>query len=263
MARRPVTLPQLQQKKQQREPITMLTAWDYLWARLLDAAGVDVVLVGDSLGMVALGYPTTLPVTLEQMTHHARAVRRGVSASLVVCDLPFLSYHESPEQALRSAGQLVKEAQVQAVKMEGASPVVRAATRRLVEAGIPVLGHVGLLPQQVHQLGGLRQQGKTPEGAAAILADAIALAEAGAFALILEHIPSELAAEITAKLAIPTIGIGAGPHCDGQVLVTADLLGLSPQAPPFAPVYADLGSQAVSALQRYCEDVRSRRYPAP
>ncbi len=240
----------------------MLTAWDYLWARLLDAAGVDVILVGDSLGMVALGYSTTLPVTLEQMTHHARAVRRGVTSSFVVCDLPFLSYHESPEQALRSAGQLVKEAEVQAVKMEGASPVVCAATRRLVEAGIPVLGHVGLLPQQVHQLGGLRQQGKTAAAAEAILADAIALAEAGAFGLILEHIPSDLAAEITAKLSIPTIGIGAGPHCDGQVLVTADMLGLSPQTPPFAAVYADLGTQALAAIERYCQDVRSRRYPS-
>ncbi|WP_448534255.1 3-methyl-2-oxobutanoate hydroxymethyltransferase [Parathermosynechococcus lividus] len=263
MARRPVTLPQLQQKKQHGDPITMLTAWDYLWARLLDAAGVDVILVGDSLGMVALGYSTTLPVTLEQMIHHAQAVRRGVTASFVVCDLPFLSYHESPEQALRSAGQLVKEAEVQAVKMEGASPVVCAATQRLVEAGIPVLGHVGLLPQRVHQLGGLRQQGKTEQAAEAILADAIALAQAGAFALILEHIPSELAQRITAKLEIPTIGIGAGPHCNGQVLVTADVLGLTPQAPPFAPVYADLGTQAIAALQQYCHDVRSRMYPPP
>ncbi|MFN4280704.1 3-methyl-2-oxobutanoate hydroxymethyltransferase [Thermosynechococcus sp.] len=261
MVRRPVTLPQLQQKKQQGEPITMLTAWDYLWARLLDAAGVDMILVGDSLGMVALGYPTTLPVTLDQMIHHAQAVRRGVSYSFLVVDLPFLSYQESPEQALRSAGRLVKEAQVQAVKMEGASPVVCAATRRLVEAGIPVLGHVGLLPQQVHQLGGWRQQGNTPEAAEAILRDALALAEAGAFGLILEHIPADLAQQITAKLEIPTIGIGAGPHCDGQVLVTADILGLSPQVPPFAKVYADLGTQAIAAVQTYCQAVKSRQFP--
>lgn len=261
MVRRPVTLPQLQQKKQQGEPITMLTAWDYLWARLLDAAGVDVILVGDSLGMVALGYQTTLPVTLDQMVHHAQAVRRGVRHSFLVCDLPFLSYQESPEQALRSAGRLVKEAEVQAVKMEGASPVVCAATRRLVEAGIPVLGHVGLLPQRVHQLGGWRQQGNTSQGAAAILGDALALAEAGAFGLILEHIPADLAQQITAKLEIPTIGIGAGPHCDGQVLVTADVLGLSPQLPPFATVYADLGTQAIAALERYCQAVRLRQFP--
>ncbi|RMH63805.1 MAG: 3-methyl-2-oxobutanoate hydroxymethyltransferase [Cyanobacteria bacterium J003] len=261
MVRRPVTLPQLQEKKALGEPITMLTAWDYLWARLLDAAGVDVILVGDSLGMVALGYQTTLPVTLDQMIHHAQAVRRGVTHSFLVCDLPFLSYQESPEQALRSAGRLIKEAEVQAVKMEGASPVVQAATRCLVEAGIPVLGHVGLLPQRVHQLGGWRQQGNTPQGAEAILAGALALAEAGAFAVILEHIPAALAQQITAQLKIPTIGIGAGPHCDGQVLVTADVLGLSFQVPPFAKVYADLGTQAIAAIENYCQAVKSRQFP--
>lgn len=263
MPRRPVTIPQLHQWKEQGHLITMLTAWDYLLATLLDQAGIDVILVGDSLGMVALGYPNTLPVTLDQMVHHAQAVRRGVESALLVCDLPFLTYQESSQQALRSAGRLFKEAGVQAVKMEGATPSVITATEVLVQSGMPVLGHVGLTPQMIHSFGNLRQQGKTPETAEKILAGAIALENAGAFGIILEHIPASLAKMISQKLHIPTIGIGAGHDCDGQVLVTADLLGLTAQPPPFAPVYANLGKTISTAVQAYCQDVQERRFSPP
>lgn len=263
MPHRSVTIPQLHQWKGQGRLITMLTAWDYLLARLLDRAGIDVILVGDSLGMVALGYGNTLPVTLDQMVHHAQAVRRGVESALLVCDLPFLTYHESPQQALGSAGRLFKEAGVQAVKMEGATPNVIAATQLLVQSGMPVLGHVGLTPQMIHSFGSFRQQGKTPETAEKILSGAIALEQAGAFGIILEHIPASLAQTISQKLRIPTIGIGAGPDCDGQVLVTADLLGLTAQPPPFAPVYVDLGGAIATAVQAYCQDVQERRFSPP
>lgn len=257
---RPVTIPQLQHWKQQGRPITMLTAWDFLWADILDRAGVDVILVGDSLGMVALGYPTTLPVTLDQMVHHSQAVRRGVKRALLVADLPCLSYQESSSQALKSAGRLLQEAGVQAVKLEGAYPSALNAVRILVEVGIPVLGHVGLTPQAIHQLGSFRQQGQSPAAADAIIRDALALESAGVFGIILEHIPTDLAEVITQKLRIPTIGIGAGPHCDGQVLVTADLLGLSAQAPPFAPAYAQLREVAHDAVTAYCQDVQQNHF---
>lgn len=256
-----VTIQQLSQWKQAGRPIAVLTAWDYALATILDQAGVDMVLVGDSLAMVALGYPTTLPVTLEEMLHHAKAVCRGVNQALVVCDLPFLSYQESPQQALRSAGQALKETGVQAVKLEGGYPAMVETVNYLVQRGIPVLGHVGLTPQSVHQLSGFRRQGKSPEAAARILAEAIALEEAGAFGLILEHIPAELAEKITQKLAIPTIGIGAGPHCDGQVLVTADLLGLSDWQPPFAKAYANLRQQMTQAIGQFCTEVRTHQFP--
>jgi len=259
--RKQVRLPDLEAKKRRGEKIAMLTAYDYTMARLLDRAGIDIVLVGDSLGMVVLGYETTLPVTLDAMVHHTRAVSRGVQRALVVADMPFLTYQVSVEEALHNAGRLIQEGGAAAVKLEGGGASVEA-TARLVEAGIPVMGHLGLLPQSVHQLGGFRQQAKLEEDAGRLLADAQALEEAGAFALVLESIPSAVAEVATANLKIPTIGIGAGPHCDGQVLVSYDMLGLSQDAvPSFVRRYADLGEQVVAAAQTYAEDVRACRFP--
>jgi 3-methyl-2-oxobutanoate hydroxymethyltransferase len=255
-----VTTQQLIQWKQQGRPIVALTAWDYAIAQLLDAAGVDVVLVGDSLAMVTLGYQTTLPVTLEEMLHHTKAVCRGVKRALVVCDLPFLSYQESPQQAMHSAGRVLKETGAQAVKLEGGYPAMTQTVANLTAAGIPVMGHVGLTPQSVHQLG-YRQQGKTADAGERILQEAIALCDAGAFAIVLEHIPSDLALRITQKLPIPTIGIGAGVHCDGQVLVTSDLLGLSERQPPFAKSYTNLRQVITQAVQDFSTEVRQRQFP--
>ena len=257
-----ITTQQLIQWKQQQRPIVTLTAWDYAIAQLLDAAGVDIILVGDSLGMVALGYETTLPLTLDEMIHHASAVCRGVNRALVMCDLPFLTYQESSQQAIHSAGRILKETGAQAVKMEGGYPAMVETIARVVQAGIPVMAHVGLTPQSVHQLG-YRQQGKTPEAGEKILLEAIALEQAGAFAVLLEHIPAQLALQITQKLSIPTIGIGAGVHCDGQVLVTADLLGLSSRQPPFAKSYANLRETITQAVQEFSGEVRSRQFPSP
>lgn len=254
-----VTPRKLIQWKQQGRPIVVLTAWDYAIAQILDQSGIDVILVGDSLAMVALGYETTLPLTLDEILHHAKAVRRGVKEALIVVDLPFLTYQESPEQALHSAGRVLKETGAQAVKLEGGYPEIAETVSRLVRAGIPVMGHVGLTPQSVHQLG-YRQQGKTKVDRDRILSEAIALDQAGAFAVVLEHIPSDLATTITQKLSIPTIGIGAGSHCDGQVLVTHDLLGLSERQPPFAKVYANLRQTITNAVGEYSQDVRDRKY---
>jgi 3-methyl-2-oxobutanoate hydroxymethyltransferase len=257
-----ITTQQLIQFKQQGRQIVVLTAWDYAIAQLLDAAEVDIILVGDSLAMVSLGYQTTLPITLEEMLHHAKAVRRGVKRGLVVCDLPFLSYQESPQQAMHSAGRALKEAGAQAVKLEGGYPAIAQTVAQLTAAGIPVMGHVGLTPQSVHQIG-YRQQGKTTDAAERILQEAIALSEAGAFAIVLEHIPADLALQITQKIQIPTIGIGAGPHCDGQVLVTSDLLGLSEWQPPFAKSYVNLRQVITQAVQDYSTEVRDRQFPEP
>ena len=254
-----VTPQKLTQWKQNGRQIAALTASDYSFAKLLDEAGVDLILVGDSLTMVALGYETTLSVTLDEMIHHAKAVRRGVKRALLVCDLPFLSYEDSKSQALHSAGRVLKETGAQAVKMEGGYPAVVGIVTHLVERGIPVMGHIGLTPQSIHHLG-LRQQGRTAEARQQILDQAIALESAGAFGIVLEHIPSDLAATITQSLRIPTIGIGAGPHCDGQILVTHDLLGLSDRQPPFARVYADLKTTIRQATQEFCEDVRAQRF---
>ncbi|CAA9231493.1 3-methyl-2-oxobutanoate hydroxymethyltransferase [uncultured Coleofasciculus sp.] len=256
-----ITTQQLIQFKQQGRSIVALTAWDYAIAQLLDAAGVDIILVGDSLAMVTLGYPTTLPLTLDEILHHAKAVRRGVKRAFLMVDLPFLSYQESPQQAMHSAGRVLKEAGAQAVKLEGGHPVMVDTVGRLTAAGIPVMGHIGLTPQSVHQLG-YRQQGKSAEAGERIFAEAIALEQAGAFAMLLEHIPMELAARITQKLSIPTIGIGAGSHCDGQVLVTADLLGLSERLPPFAKSYANLRQVITQAVQDYSHEVREGQFPA-
>jgi 3-methyl-2-oxobutanoate hydroxymethyltransferase len=257
-----VKIQQLIHWKQQGHSIIALTAWDYAIAEILDQVGVDLILVGDSLSMVALGYETTLPVTLDEMLHHAKAVRRAVKRALLVFDLPFLSYQESVAQALHSAGRALKEAGAQAVKLEGGYPAMAETVARLVQAGIPVMGHVGLTPQSVRRLG-YRQQGQTPEDKERIVQEAIALEQAGAFAIVLEHIPSDLALQITQKLSIPTIGIGAGPHCDGQVLVTSDMLGLSSWQPPFAKSYVNLREVIAQAVQTYSQEVRENRFPDP
>jgi len=257
----PITTHQLIQLKQQGRQIVVLTAYDFAIAQILDQVGIDIILVGDSLAMVALGYETTLPVTIDEMLHHAKAVRRGVKEALVVVDLPFLSYQESPQQAMHSAGRVLKETGAQAVKLEGGNPAIAHTVSLLTSAGIPVMGHVGLTPQSVHQLGGYRQQGKTAEASERILGEAIALQDAGAFAIVLEHIPADLAAQISHKLVIPTIGIGAGPHCDGQVLVINDLLGLSVRLPPFAKAYTNLRETITEAVQNYSREVRERKFP--
>lgn len=254
-----ITTQQLIQWKQQGRSIVALTAWDYAIAQLLDAAGVDLILVGDSMAVV-LGYETTLPITLDEMIYHAKSVRRGVKRALVVVDLPFLTYQESLQQAMHSAGRVLKETGAQAVKLEGGYPAIAETVARLVEAGIPVMGHIGLTPQSVHQLG-LRQQGKTQEASERILLEAIALEQAGVFSLVLEHIPADLAMQITQKLSIPTIGIGAGTHCDGQVLVTSDVLGLTEKQPPFAKVYTNLRETITKAVQDYSVEVRDRKFP--
>lgn len=255
-----LTTAQLIKYKQQGRSIVALTAWDYLIASLLDRAGVDIILVGDSLAMVALGHRTTLPISLEAMIHHAAAVRRGVKQALIVCDLPFLSYQESTAQAIRSAGRILKETGVEAVKLEGGHPMMVETVSQLTTIGIPVMAHVGLTPQSVHRMG-YRQQGKTQAEAETILSQAIALAGAGAFAIVLEHIPAQLAMQITGKLAIPTIGIGAGGGCDGQVLVTADLLGLTQRQPPFVKVYANLSQSITRAVQEFADEVREGKFP--
>jgi len=238
----------------------MLTAYDALTARLLERAGVDVLLVGDSLGMVVLGYETTVPVTVDDIVHHAAAVSRVVKRPLIVADLPFLSYQQSLEQAVHNAARLLQEGGAEAVKLEGGEAVV-GVVARLVEIGIPVMGHLGLMPQAVHQLGGFRRQAKTQLEADRLIADALALEKAGAFSLVLESIPHELAQRVTAELSIPTIGIGAGPHCDGQVLVTQDMLGLYDEVPPFAKLYANLAKETVRAVESYVAEVRSGEFP--
>jgi 3-methyl-2-oxobutanoate hydroxymethyltransferase len=242
--------------------ITCLTAYDYPTARLLDEAGVDVLLVGDSLGMVVLGYESTLPVTIEEMLHHTRAVRRGAKRALVVADMPYGSYHTDTTESLRNAVRFVKEAGAEAVKVEGGERRIELIAR-LVEAEIPVMGHVGLTPQSLNAMGGFRVQGKTPEAAEQVRRDAHATEAAGAFAVVLEGIPRELAAQITGELRIPTIGIGAGPDCDGQVLVLHDLVGLTfGAAPKFARRYANIGEIIQQAAKEYCRDVRESRFPS-
>ena len=242
--------------------ITCLTAYDYPTARLLDEAGVDVLLVGDSLAMVVLGYESTLPVTLEEMLLCTRAVRRGTRRSLLVADMPYGSYHDDPKEAVRNAIRFVKEAGAEAVKVEGGERRMEMIAR-LVDAEIPVMGHIGLTPQSVNAFGGFRVQGKTEQAGEQVLRDARAVEAAGAFSVVLESIPRELAARITAQLKIPTIGIGAGPDCDGQILVIHDLLGLSfGHKPKFARRYADVGEIISRAAADYCRDVRQGSFPA-
>ena len=256
-----VVVPDLKEKKRRGERIAVLTAFDATMARLMDAAGVDVLLVGDSLGMVALGFDSTVPVTLDDMVRHTQAVTRGVSRALVVADMPFLSYHTGSAEALRNAGRLVQQGGAAAVKLEGGAAVVKTV-RRLVRAGVPVVGHLGLLPQSINQLGGYRRQATEPDSAETLLADARALEDAGVSALVLEMIPADLAARVTASLTVPTIGIGAGPACDGQVLVGYDMLGLTTGAPPsFVRTYAQLGAAVSEAVRAYVDDVRTGAYP--
>lgn len=256
-----VTIEHVQQMKQRGERIAMLTAYDYATARLLDEAGVPLLLVGDSLGMVMLGYETTIPVTLDDVIHHTKAVTRATRRALVVGDLPFGSYQAGEGDALRSSVRLMQEGGCQAVKLEGGR-TVSAAVRRLVESGIPVMGHLGLTPQSLHQLGGYRVQGRTASKAAAMVADAEALEAAGAFAIVLELVPAPLAELIGKRLRVPTIGIGAGAGCDGQVQVIHDLLGLQPDFQPrHAQRYAELGGAIRDAVQRYLSDVQSGAFP--
>ena len=240
----------------------MLTAYDATIARLLERAGVDVLLVGDSVATAVLGYDTTLPVTLDVMIHHAAAVVRGTERALVIADMPFLTYQVTPSEAVRNAGRLLKDAGAAAVKVEGGSAVTEVV-RRLVDVGIPVMGHLGVTPQSVNQQSGYRQRGGNPRDAEIIFNDALALQGAGAFAVVLESIPSDLAARVTAELDVPTIGIGAGPDCDGQVLVSSDLLGLHDKVPPFAKKYADLTDIIVGAARAFVEDVRNGTSIAP
>ncbi len=255
------TIQQIRDFKQRGERFAMLTAYDYPTAKLLDEAGIPMLLVGDSLGIVVLGHETTLPVTMEDILHHTRAVVRGTKQTLVVADLPFMSYQVSAEQALANAGRLMQDGGAHAVKLEGGVGLAEAVGR-IVGAGIPVMGHIGLTPQAFYQLGGFKVQGRTAEVAARLLADAAAIEAAGAFSVVLEGIPTPLAASITERLSIPTIGIGAGPHCDGQVQVLHDLLGLfSDFKPRHARRYAELDTAITDAVQRYAADVGAGAFP--
>lgn len=252
----------MQKQKEQGEKISMLTAYDYSTAKLMDQAGINSLLVGDSLGMVMLGYEDTLSVTMEDMIHHSRAVAKGAQNALVVTDLPFMSYHISIPDAVANAGRLIKEGHAAAVKLEGGeafSETIQAITR----ASIPVMGHIGLTPQSIHAFGGFKVQGKTIEAAQKILQDALAVEKAGAFAIVLEAIPADLAALITKKLTIPTIGIGAGNQTDGQVLVYQDMLGMyGEMQPKFVKRYADIGAEMNSAIQDYKTEIQQEQFPA-
>jgi 3-methyl-2-oxobutanoate hydroxymethyltransferase len=255
---RPVTVPEFRAARARGTKLAVVTAYDYTSARLCDEAGVDAILVGDSLGMVVQGHPTSLPVTLDEIIYHTKCVVRGVRRALVVADLPFLTYQVSPKQAVKNAGRILKEAGAHAVKLEGGVRMA-ATVKACVDAGIPVMAHVGLTPQAVHLFGGFKVQ----RDAEHILADAAAVEEAGAFALVVESVPAELGAKVTAAVKIPTVGIGAGANCDGQVLVYHDMMGLFPDfKPKFAKRYADLGSAVKSAVEAYCKEVRDGTFPA-
>jgi 3-methyl-2-oxobutanoate hydroxymethyltransferase len=262
MTRRPkITTQALLEMKRRGEKIAMLTAYDYPTALIEDRAGVDVILVGDSLGMAVLGYENTIPVTLEEMIHHAKAVARAHPRAMLVGDLPFMTYQAGVSDAVRNAGRLVKEGSAEAVKLEGGKrmePVIRA----ILDAAIPVMGHLGLTPQSLHQMGGYRVQGKEPAAADRLIEDARLLESCGCFAIVLEGMPWQLAKRITEEVAIPTIGIGAGPHCDGQVLVINDLLGIDESfAPRFVKRYAEVGKQMGDAFDAYIKDVKEGRFP--
>jgi 3-methyl-2-oxobutanoate hydroxymethyltransferase len=262
MAAPKVTAPSIRARKGKGTKIAMLTAYDATFARLLDEGGADILLVGDSLGMVVQGLGTTLPVTLEEICYHARAVARATRRAQVVADMPFMSYQVSREQALESAGKLLKEGGVEAVKLEGGEHFAEQV-RAIVRAGIPVMGHVGLLPQSVHAMGGFRVQGTQAEAAEQLLADAKALEEAGVYSIVIEGVPAELGKKITESVSVPTIGIGAGPHCDGQVLVCYDFLGMySDVRPKFVKRFAELGDAIVAATRAYVDEVREGSFPA-
>lgn len=258
---RKTTVLDVRSRKGTGPALAMVTAYDYTMARLVDEAGADLILVGDSLGMVVQGLPNTLPVTLEEVCYHGRAVARGVTRAHVVGDMPFMSYQVSAAHAVESAGKLVKEGAFESVKLEGGQELAEHV-RQIVRAGIPVMGHVGLLPQSVHALGGFKVQGRGAAAAARIVADARALEEAGAYAIVLEAMPPDVADEVTRTVGVPTIGIGAGVGCDGQVLVCTDLLGMSSgHEPKFAKRYAELGDAIVDAVKRYVGEVRSGAFP--
>ena len=257
------TVLDVQRFKEEGQRFAVLTAYDYLSAKILDDAGMPILLVGDSLGMVMLGYPTTLPVTLDEMLHHAKAVARGARQALLVGDMPFMSYHASVEQAIASAGRFIQEGGMHAVKLEGGGRIVEI-TRQLTSMGIPVMGHLGLTPQFVHQMGGFKVQGKSDKQAARILSDANELEQAGAFSIVLEGVPADLATRVTNTLRIPTIGIGAGSGTDGQVLVFHDMLGLTTgKAPKFVKRYANLADDITRAAKQYAHEVGDGTFPGP
>jgi 3-methyl-2-oxobutanoate hydroxymethyltransferase len=256
-----VTITDIKEMKQKKEKVPMLTAYDYVTAKMVDEAGVPLILVGDSLGMVMLGYESTIPVTMEEMIHHTKAVVRGAKKALVVGDMPFMTYHISISDSLHNAARFIQEGGAQAVKLEGGE-VVAESVRRLVGCGIPVMGHIGLTPQSIHQLGGFKVRGKGLEEARKLINDARILEEAGAFAIVLECTPAPLSKLITQKLAIPTIGIGAGPDCDGQVQVVSDILGLYTDfVPKHAKQYARLAGEIKTAVSSYISEVKSRSFP--
>lgn len=256
-----VSINRIKEMKQRGEKITMLTAYDYTSARIVDAAGIPLILVGDSLGMVVLGYDSTIPVTIEEMLHHTRAVVRGSEKAIIVGDMPFMTYHVSTEDAIRNAGRFLQEAGCQAVKLEGGVSMADKV-KAIVNCGIPVMGHIGLTPQSINQLGGFKIQGKTPEAARKLLDDALALDEAGAFAVVLETVPAPLAELITKRVSIPTIGIGAGAGCDGQVQVINDILGsFTDFVPKHAKQYAKLADIMSNAVAAYHEEVKSGQFP--
>jgi 3-methyl-2-oxobutanoate hydroxymethyltransferase len=266
MERKKVTVPEIVKAKSAGKPIVAVTAYDFPFARIADQAGVDLILVGDSLGMVVQGNETTLPVTMDEVVYHSRMVARARQRALVVGDLPFGSYQIDPRDAVFNASRLIKEGGAEAVKLEGGRAVAETIAR-IADVDIPVMGHIGLTPQSVHRMGGHKVQGRrrgsAPGQRERVIADALAVEEAGAFAVVLEGIPMDLAAEITDRVSIPTVGIGAGPHCDGQILVLHDVLGLCENlAPKFAKKYADLWGEARGALQTYASEVRSRAFPA-
>jgi 3-methyl-2-oxobutanoate hydroxymethyltransferase len=257
-----VTLPLLRQKKERGEKIVMITCYDYPSALLLDASGVDILFVGDSLGDNVLGYETTIPVTVDEMIHHCKAVRRGTQRAMALADMPFLSYQVTPEEALSNAGRILKESGIEAVKIEGGEAVV-PVVRKLVAAGVPVMGHIGLTPQSVHQFGGYRVQGRDTAGADRLMVEAQALAEAGVFAVVLELVQADVAGRITQELPVPTIGIGSGPHCDGQVQVFHDLFGLYPDRTfRHNKRYAEVGRAIQEAAAKFAEEVRAGTFPA-
>ncbi|RNB58688.1 3-methyl-2-oxobutanoate hydroxymethyltransferase [Brevibacillus gelatini] len=258
-----VTTSDIRKKKEAGIPISMVTAYDFPSAKLVEEAGADMILVGDSLGMVVLGYDSTVPVTMDDMLHHTKAVTRAAKRAFVVADMPFLSYHGTIEEAVKNAGRLMQEGLARAVKLEGGSELAPLITR-LVQAGIPVVGHIGLTPQSVHQLGGYKVQGRDLEAAKKLLDDALAIEQAGAFALVLECVPEEVAKMIAEKLEIAVIGIGAGAGCDGQVLVFHDLVGYASQlTPKFVKRYADIGTSIREAVAAYIKEVELRRFPGP
>jgi len=255
------TINQIREMKQKGEKIAMLTAYDYSTAKIIDEAGIPLILVGDSLGMVILGYESTIPVTMEEMLHHTKAVVRGTKRAMVIGDMPFMTYHVSTEDALRNAARFIQQGGAQAVKLEG-GVIIAEKVRRIVECGIPVMGHIGLTPQSIHQLGGFKVQGKTPEAATRLLNDARALEEAGAFSIVLETVPSQLATLITQRIGIPTIGIGSGAGCDGQVQVISDILGLFTDfVPKHAKQYAKLADIMSGAIKQYFAEVKAGSFP--